>query len=219
MFARRFQPGARGKSISPTIRVSGPASTARRMRSPIVELLADVAAALDGASIPWYLFGAQAAILHGAARLTADVDVTVRLSDDFPNEALAQALERHRFRRQIVDLGFIRNTRVIPFVHEPTDLPLDVVLAGPGIEDRFFERVQVRDVDGVSVRLASPEDLVVMKILAGRPKDIDDVVAIAAAQGNRFDVAYVERLLTLLEEGLAQNDLIPTFRTALTRAK
>ena len=189
------------------------------MRSPVVELLGDAAAALDGASIPWYLFGAQAAILHGAARLTADVDVTVRLPEDVSNEALAEAVERHRFRRQIVDSAFIRNTRVIPFIHAPTDLPLDIVLAGPGLEDRFFERVQVRDVDGVSVRVASPEDLVVMKILAGRPKDFDDVVAIATAQGERLDVAYVERLLALLEEALAQNDLMRAFRAALTRIK
>jgi hypothetical protein len=39
-------------------------------------LLADLTAALDSARVPWFLFGAQAAILYGAARLTADVDVT-----------------------------------------------------------------------------------------------------------------------------------------------
>jgi hypothetical protein len=45
--------------------------------SPLAEILAalrDVFAALGAR---WYLFGAQAAILHGAARLSADVDVTV----------------------------------------------------------------------------------------------------------------------------------------------
>ena len=188
------------------------------MRSPVVELLADLAAALDEASVPWYLFGAQAAILHGAARLTADVDVTVRLSDTFSNEDLAQTLERRRFRRRVVDPAFIRATRVLPFIHGPSDVPLDVVLAGPGIEDRFFERVQVRDVDGVVVRLASPEDLAVMKVLAGRPKDIDDVVAIAAAQRN-FDTAYVEQMLRRLEEAFAQNDLIPAFLDALKRVR
>jgi hypothetical protein len=41
------------------------------MRSPVAELLANLAAALDEAGVAWYLFGAQAAIRHGAARLTA----------------------------------------------------------------------------------------------------------------------------------------------------
>ncbi|HEY5617144.1 MAG TPA: hypothetical protein VIK60_04325 [Vicinamibacterales bacterium] len=65
------------------------------MRSPVAELLADLATALDEAGVAWYLFGAQAAILHGAARLTADVDVTVRWPDAQPNEALVARLERH----------------------------------------------------------------------------------------------------------------------------
>jgi hypothetical protein len=189
------------------------------MRSPVVELLADLAAALDDAGIPWFLFGAQAAILHGAARLTADVDVTVRLPDEIPNEVFAQRLERGGFRRRIVDPAFIERTRVIPFVHVSTELPLDVVLAGPGIEDTFFERVQVREIDGVRVRLASPEDIVIMKVLAGRPKDLEDVVAVLAGYGNALDVRYVEMMLTSLEEALSQSDLLPAFRHAVTHAR
>jgi hypothetical protein len=52
---------------------------------PVAELLRELAAIFGGAGVRWYLFGAQAAILHGAARLSADVDVTV----DLPEGALA----------------------------------------------------------------------------------------------------------------------------------
>ena len=103
------------------------------MRSPVVELLADLAAGLEGSGIPWFLFGAQAAILYGAARLTADVDVTVRLPDRVSTEDLARTLEGHRFVARVSDPAFVSRTRVIPFVHAPTGLPLDVVLAGPGL--------------------------------------------------------------------------------------
>jgi hypothetical protein len=51
------------------------------MRSPVAELLADLAAGLERHGIAWYLFGARAAILYGVARLTADVDVTIRLPE------------------------------------------------------------------------------------------------------------------------------------------
>lgn len=189
------------------------------MPSPVVDLLADLAVALEDAGIAWFLFGAQAAILHGAARLTADVDVTVRLPEAMSTEALIADLERHGFRRRISDPAFIERTRVIPLLHQPTRLPLDVVLAGPGIEDQFFYRVQRRDVEGVAVRLASPEDLIVMKVLAGRPKDIDDVVAVAAAYGKSLDVTYIERTLATLEAALAQSDLVPAFRQAMTRIR
>jgi len=189
------------------------------MRSPVVELLADLVLALDGARVPWFLFGAQAAILHGAARLTADVDVTVRLPDGMSNQALAEALERCRFQRRVVDPTFIERTRIIPVVHLPTKLPLDVVLAGPGLEDVFFQRVQTREIDGVPVRLASPEDIVIMKVLAGRPKDLEDVIAILTAHGDDLDQRHIEATLSTLEDALSQNDLLPTFRQTVATSR
>ena len=173
------------------------------MRSPVAELLSDLATALDAADIDWYLFGAQAAILHGVARLTADVDVTVRLPGAMSNELLVSLLEQHDFQPRFRDRAFVERTRVMRFTHAATALHVDVVLAGPGIEDRFFERVETRDVEGVRVRVVSAEDLVVMKVLAGRPKDVDDVRAIVAAQRDRLDVHYIDDTLTLLEAALA----------------
>ena len=187
------------------------------MRSPVADLLADLAAALRSVDIDWYLFGAQAAILHGAARLTADVDVAVRLPAAMSNETLAEVLERHGFERRFRDPEFTAQTRVLPFVHVSTSLPLDVVLAGPGLEDHFFERAQSRDVEGTNVRLASPEDLVVMKILAGRPKDVEDVRAILAANRDQLDSDYIERTLGRLEAALGQSDLRLLLRQILAR--
>jgi hypothetical protein len=130
------------------------------MRSPVAELLNDLAAGLNDLGLPWYLFGAQAAMLYGVARLTADVDVTVRLPDKTTNQALVVGLQRHGFEGRVDDAGFVERTRVVPMVHTVTALPLDVVLAGPGIEDRFFARALTRSVEGVTVPVASAEDVI-----------------------------------------------------------
>lgn len=89
---------------------------------------------------------------------------------------------------------------------------MDIVIAGPGIEDVFFARARERQVEGTAVRLASAEDVVVMKVLASRPKDVDDVRAIVTAHGDRLDVTYIERTLTMLEQASSQSDLRPLFR-------
>jgi hypothetical protein len=183
------------------------------MRSPVGELLGDLAAALAPAGVGWYLFDAQAALVYGAARLTADVDVTVRLPDAMSSQSLAVRLADRGFGLRISDPAFIERTRVIPFVHHATGLPLDVVLAGPGLEDQFLSRVHVRTIEGVQICIASPEDLIVMKILAGRPKDLDDVRAVVAALGAQLDGDYVTTTLTMLEEALAQRDLLAAWRT------
>jgi hypothetical protein len=45
--------------------------------SELVETLRSLRASFDALGLRWYVFGAQAAILHGVARATADIDVTV----------------------------------------------------------------------------------------------------------------------------------------------
>ena len=75
------------------------------------------------------------------------------------------------------------------------------------------------DLHGVQVPVASAEDLVVMKVLAGRSKDIDDVVAVIAAQDTALDRGYVHDTLALLEQALAQHDLRPAFEQALRRVR
>ena len=48
------------------------------------ELLAALAAVLNRWG-RWYLFGAQAVVAYGVPRLSADVDVTLRLAPDEPD--------------------------------------------------------------------------------------------------------------------------------------
>ncbi len=187
------------------------------MRSPVAERLGDLVAALGPAGVGWYLFGAQAAIVYGASRLTADVDVTVRLPDTLSPQGLADRLADRGFRLRISDPTFVAHTRVIPFVHHATGLPLDVVLAGPGLEDQFLSRAHERTIERVQVSVASPEDLIVMKILAGRPKDLEDVGAVVAALGSQLDADYITTTLTMLEEALAQSDLLPAWRKVASR--
>jgi hypothetical protein len=102
------------------------------MRSPAAELLAALRIAFEELGLRWYLFGAQAVIAYAAPRLTADVDVTVSLGPHAP-ATLVAALEARGFRLRARDIDdFVRRTSVLPFAHDPSGLPVDVVLAGPG---------------------------------------------------------------------------------------
>lgn len=187
------------------------------MHSRFAELLAALAPALQKLGVGWYLFGAQAAMLHGAERLTADVDVTVHLRDRSTKE-LVHALERAGFHMRVEGEDFVERTRVLPVLHVATGIALDVVLAGPGIEELFLERAELRDYRGVQVPVARAEDLIVMKILASRPKDMEDVVAILRARAEALDIDLVRSTLALLEQALDQSDLMPELERALERA-
>jgi hypothetical protein len=185
--------------------------------SPLAELLGGLGDAFALLGVRWYLFGAQAAILHGAARLSADVDVTARLGEVSLGSLLA-AVEARGFEPRVESPErFAEETRVLPLVHRASQLPVDVVLAGPGLEERFLARAELREIEGIAVPLASREDLVVMKLLAGRPKDLEDVAALATGSG--LDLGYLRATLGELERAIDRSDLLPLLEGVLGRAR
>jgi len=183
------------------------------------ELLAALSAVLSRLGARWYVFGAQAAIVWGRPRLTADIDVTVRLDPEDPPR-LVQALETAGFRLRVAeDDGFVRRTRVLPFVHSASGLPVDIVLAGPGLEELFLSRAVTVEIAGANIPIISAEDLIATKILAGRAKDIDDVRGVLRERLASLDLDTIRSTLALLEDALGQSDLCPLFQRELTRLR
>ena len=189
------------------------------MQSPIADLLADLSRGFAAGGIRWYLFGAQAAIVYGVARLTADVDVTAQAPADLTTTAWLPAIEAHGFERRFADAQFIAQTRVVPLVHAATGLPVDIVLAGPGLEEEFLDRAVMHNIDGVAVPVIQVCDLIVLKILAGRAKDIEDVTALLRIQAGSIDEQRIRSVLTRLERALGQSDLLPSFDAVQQRAR
>jgi hypothetical protein len=186
-----------------------------RTRSPVARVLADLGRALARAGIDWYLFGAQAAILRGLRRTTVDVDVTVFTELD--GERLSQSLGRG-FALRVPDAkGFARVTRVLPLVHAATKTDVDVVLGTVGLETHFLERAELLDVEGFSVRVPGVEDLVLMKLIAGRERDIEDAFELVCFDPTKVDVASVRDILERIEEGVGEAGLVDRLDAVVRR--
>ncbi len=175
--------------------------------SALADVLRLVAEVFDGRGIPWFIFGAQAVAVRGAPRATQDVDITAEIA----RENLAAVLDdlasrglRHRYPDIAEEL--LESGSVLPLSHE-SGLEVDLVLAASGLESLALSRSTRVPMDGVTVPVAHATDLVVMKILAGRGKDLDDVRSLLVA--GDVDVVEVRALLGELEEALGQSDLLP----------
>ena len=88
---------------------------------------ADLLRALDGAlgrlGCRWYVFGAQALAVHGRARHTEDVDVTVEL-DPARIRSLLTGLQDAGFASRVEDPeDFLRHTHVLPLTFSPPNEP------------------------------------------------------------------------------------------------
>lgn len=186
---------------------------------PVAELLAELGRLFARLGLRWFLFGAQAAILHGVARLSADIDVTVDLGDRSAHE-LVEVFSDAGLALRVADVDhFVEQTRVLPFVDRSSRIPVDVVLAGPGLEEQFFAGADQREIAGVSIPVAGAADLIAMKVLAGRPRDLEDVEAIVRVQGRGLDVGRARSTLLALERALDRRDLVNELERILDAAE
>ena len=179
------------------------------------ELLSRLGDALDRAAIPYMVIGGQAVIVRGDPRLTRDIDVTVGVG----TEAIPRLL------LLLADLGlaplpedpaaFARQTMVIPAADPASGVRVDLILSWTSFEAEAIGRATPVTVDGSTYRVASAADLVVLKIIAGRPRDLDDVRGILV-RDPEIDVALIERWLQAFRESIeSDTDPVVAFRRIL----
>lgn len=177
----------------------------------LLEALRSVAGLLSHEGLRWYVFGAQAVVVYGRPRLTADLDVTVEATLERAL-ALLRSLRGSGFESRAPDPeSLLRRARILALVHTATGFAVDMMIAGPGLEEEFLTNRRMIAMGGdLEVPVISPEDLVVTEILAGRPKDLEDVDGILREQGGGLDLERSRHFLRALEGALGRGDLVST---------
>ena len=73
-------------------------------------------------------------------------------------------------------------------------------------EEEMVERGIVQSTGTLSVRLPTPEDLIIMKVIAHRPKDLEDIRTIVDKNPN-LDIARIRQWVKSFAEVLEMPDL------------
>ncbi len=150
--------------------------------------------------------------------MTGDVDVTVDLKQEGPHMLLDELSSAGFALRIDLSEDFLRESRLLPLVHTPTAMPVDLVIAGSSLHAEFLARRRFVDIGGLRVPMLSPEDLVVTKILAGRPKDIEDVRGVLLEQP-RLNIESVRELLGDLAIALGDPSLLRRFERIVRKTR
>lgn len=135
--------------------------------------------------------GGVATVLHGHARLTADIDLVIDLAPDEARKAM-ETLTRLglRARAPVEPLAFAdaairqdwvehKGMRVFS-LWDPSNpmLEVDLFAEHPIDFEELWERAEIVTLTHVRVRIASIRDLIRLKRLAGRPQDLADIEAL-----------------------------------------
>ena len=144
---------------------------------------------LVAGDVEFVVIGGLAAVVHGSATVTRDLDV-VYAADPANLDRLGEALVAlgARLRGVTDDVPFVpdgrtlRRTRVLTL--DTLDGRLDLLAQPDGSPpyERLRERALRVDLAGIEVQVASLDDLIAMKKAAGRPKDLVAVEELEAIQ-------------------------------------
>jgi hypothetical protein len=127
------------------------------------------------------VIGGVASSLLGRPRLTADIDATVLLDDASIEPFLNQAIAHGLMPRIADPVGFVRRSAMLLLTHQASGVPVDVVQGRLPFERNATSRAVTIKVGDFAVPLPRPEDLVIMKALAHRPQDFEDIRGIVAS--------------------------------------
>lgn len=154
------------------------------------------------------VIGGVAASLRGKPRLTKDIDALVLEADA---EALLQSGTEFGFTPRIPDAAeFSRQTRVLLLRYAEGSIDIDISLGALPFEDEIVERSTWIEVGGIRLLVASAEDVIIMKSVARRARDIMDIENIVQANPD-LDIErirnWVREFSALLEMPEIHDDL------------
>jgi hypothetical protein len=155
---------------------------------------------LDRYGVRSVVIGGLAARLYGSPSVTNDTDVCYERSRD-NLERLAKALRslRATLRGVDEDVPFRLDAATLEagdhFTFSTTAGNLDCLgtPSGAGDFEGLWSRSDAVDLDGLSVRVASIDDLIEMKRAAGRPKDLIEIEVLGAVRDELEERSRAER--------------------------
>ena len=138
------------------------------------KLIKKIGLALDKGKIPYMIIGGQAVLLYGEPRLTRDIDITLGADLD-KLQAVLKLIGDIGLKPLVDPKAFPQKTMVLPCEDDNSDIRVDFIFSFSPYEQEALKRARVEKFGEIPIKFTSPEDLIIHKIIAGRPRDLEDV--------------------------------------------
>ncbi|MBN1796785.1 MAG: nucleotidyl transferase AbiEii/AbiGii toxin family protein [Sedimentisphaerales bacterium] len=170
------------------------------------QLIRSVAEALDNSNIPYMIIGGQAVLLHGRARFTEDIDLTLGIDTD-QYEKIEKVCEKLGLRILPENpRNFAEQTGVLPAEHK-SHLRIDFIFSFIAYEKQAIERAVTVKIDDYPAKFTSCEDLIIQKMVSGRAIDEEDVKTVLLKNHSTIDTEYIYKWLNEFAKNPEYKDL------------
>jgi hypothetical protein len=168
--------------------------------------------------IPHVLIGGLAVSQLSKPRLTADIDVLTYLDDDSRIAGLIERASTRGFSPRLKEAeAFARQNRVLLLVHGPTRIPADISLGLLAFEKEVIERSVRVSAGELVLPLPTAEDLIILKAVAHRQVDLQDIASLAEASSG-LDRKRIESVVGQFADALEMPEILRDLRMILNRA-
>ncbi|HVT28779.1 MAG TPA: DUF6036 family nucleotidyltransferase [Lacipirellulaceae bacterium] len=155
--------------------------------SPVEAVFHDFVQLFERLELPYAVMGGLAVRAHGIPRPTYDVDLAILIDRAELPKVVAQIRRLEYDVPEIYDKGWVDQVAGLPFIKAATfidgrSIVADIFLAENNFLRSLISR-RIRDtVNGLDAWLVTPEDLILLKLISNRPRDIADVADIVTMQ-------------------------------------
>ncbi|MFQ6033848.1 MAG: DUF6036 family nucleotidyltransferase [Candidatus Bipolaricaulia bacterium] len=184
----------------------------------LLRAAAEVARFLEAQGIPYSVIGGLALQQWGEPRMTRGVDIKVLVASKRMEPFVDAVLSR--FSPRVPDAREFALRHRVLLIQTQDGVPIDISLGIPGYEEEALERAVLIDFPEVGrLRLIGPEDLIIHKCVAGRPRDVEDVEGILIRQRLQLDLGLIRGWLGEFRTVVDTHDPAKLFEQALERAR
>lgn len=153
------------------------------------ELLVDTAKVFDRLGIRYVLIGGYAGIIYGSPYTTGDIDFVVAEDDvklDLINELRRIGWIPTEEYKDVEELRAFGQ-----FYHKDAGYPLHIFPHVSGFEIKENIKIEEIEIDDYPIKICSPEDLVVMRLVVWDEED--KIKAIAVSLAKELDLDYLKK--------------------------
>lgn len=186
--------------------------------NPIIEALRALDAWLRSDRTPYTLIGGVAVSLIAEPRVTKDIDAVVWLEPERWPEFVASGAAYDFFPRIPDALAFAGLHRVLLLEYQSGHVDIDISFGALPFEAEMIDGAIERDTMDLKIRVARPEDLVIMKAVAMRPKDMLDILSILDLNPD-IDRDRIRHWVAQFAAVLEMPEMLQSLENALQRPK
>lgn len=161
---------------------------------------------LNQSKIPYMVIGGFAVSLQAEPRQTFDIDIKIQLDNQHMESDLISGLQKVGKILVTHPHKFLNETMVLPV--EIKGVRMDLILAVLPYELEAIKHASEIIIDKTTIKVSTPEDLIIQKCISERIKDWQDIENIIISRKKELKWSYIIKNINQLSVTLEKPEII-----------